>query len=80
MGGKKEKLLLEKAERVDEPFQIHHKKCLVLHLMSRSMVDLIFVLLAQYKNGSMSYLRLHPCKQIEQFLYATAGFPRERLP
>ena len=37
MGGKKEKLLLEKAERVDEPFQIHHKKCLVLHLMSRSL-------------------------------------------
>ena len=38
MGGKKEKLLLEKAERVGMSHSKSiTKKCLVLHLMSRSM-------------------------------------------
>ena len=75
MGGKREKLLLEKVGRKGEGGTADSSQSFfVLHLLSRSLGRFDVFLLAQYKKGPMGCLRLQPCKQIEPFLYATLVF------
>ena len=80
-GGEEGKLLLGKVSRKGgEPLTIQHKISQFCIFGRVHWADLMVILLAQYKNGTMRYSRLQPGIQMEPFLHATAGFPRERLP